>query len=159
MPEQSQTSIAKQVRDRRAYVIRHAIETALAFIGAIVFAAAALPLLVAGLIRMSTLGEYSVGIAAPDAIDHIPLIASFIGSLVLCGLGIWLCFARCRKANAMPYVPPVPRELAARASDETLLRAAGVPVATPDEMLRAAQPGLAAEDKALLRASPGAEQG
>jgi hypothetical protein len=123
-------------KNRRKYLVRQHIETALAVIGALFICLAFFGVLLAGR-----------GFLA----DTVPAIFVFLVAVAIGRFGWWFCHIRCKVANSLPYVPPVAEQLAALPVEEVLLRGSVQPAAEHEELLRAAHEGAQMDAAELLR--------
>jgi hypothetical protein len=85
--------------------------------------------------------------------DHVlGSMPEVIGFLIVGITGFAGARSRVRKAKALPYVPPVHKQIAALPAEEILVRGSDQPAALPEELLRAAHEGVVESAAELLRA-------
>jgi len=66
--------------------------------------------------------------------------------------GVWYWTSCTAEAKALPFVPPVAKQIAALPANEILVRGSDGPISAPEELLRAAHTGIGEQANELLRA-------
>lgn len=135
---------------RREYVVKKAIANMLATLGC--SAAFGLGMLAAILaVPFLFLLILSINYGGIDIIFAAVylVVLLILGGLALLGGRLYNTFEK--QSRFMPYVPPVPDQIAALPAEEVLLRGSDPPSAAPDELLRAAHQGVVTPSDELLR--------